>query len=174
MAALVASMLSGAGWGTMSAAAINAIVSPWFVRARPAALGMAYNGGSYRRRDFFTALGSGDCRVGLCDRGSNHRHCLGCRDVGSRGSVVCAPAATIGIGARRRCRWYACACPNIAGCIIYVVLEGAPGAARRRCLLPGWPPWVRISGDGDRRFQPKVITHSGDRDHAIARPTKSA
>ena len=43
---LLASMLSGAGWGTMSAAAINAIVSPWFVRARPAALGMAYNGGS--------------------------------------------------------------------------------------------------------------------------------
>ena len=30
----------------MSAAAINAIVSPWFVRTRPAALGMAYNGGS--------------------------------------------------------------------------------------------------------------------------------
>jgi hypothetical protein len=30
----------------MSAAAVNAIVSPWFIRARPAALGMAYNGGS--------------------------------------------------------------------------------------------------------------------------------
>jgi hypothetical protein len=30
----------------MSAAAMNAIVSPWFARARPAALGMAYNGGS--------------------------------------------------------------------------------------------------------------------------------
>jgi hypothetical protein len=30
----------------MSAAALNAIVSPWFVRARPTALGMAYNGGS--------------------------------------------------------------------------------------------------------------------------------
>ena len=43
---LVASALSGAGWGAMSAAAINSIVSPWFVRARPAALGMAYNGGS--------------------------------------------------------------------------------------------------------------------------------
>jgi Major Facilitator Superfamily len=43
---LIASILSGGGWGTMSAAAINAIVSPWFVRARPAALGMAYNGGS--------------------------------------------------------------------------------------------------------------------------------
>ena len=42
----VAAGLSGAGWGTMSAAALNAIVSPWFVRARPAALGMAYNGGS--------------------------------------------------------------------------------------------------------------------------------
>jgi len=42
----VAACLSGIGWGTMSAAALNTIVSPWFVRARPAALGMAYNGGS--------------------------------------------------------------------------------------------------------------------------------
>ena len=42
----VSAGLSGAGWGTMSAAALNAIVSPWFVRARPAALAMAYNGGS--------------------------------------------------------------------------------------------------------------------------------
>jgi len=42
----VAAVLSGAGWSSMSAPAVNAIVSPWFVRARPAALGMAYNGGS--------------------------------------------------------------------------------------------------------------------------------
>jgi hypothetical protein len=42
----VAAALGGAGWGTMSAVAVNAIVSPWFVRARPAALAMAYNGGS--------------------------------------------------------------------------------------------------------------------------------
>lgn len=42
----VAGLLSGAGWGGMSAAALNAIVSPWFVRKRPSALGMAYNGGS--------------------------------------------------------------------------------------------------------------------------------
>jgi MFS family permease len=42
----VAASLSGTGWGTMSAAALNAIVSPWFMRTRPAALGMAYNGGS--------------------------------------------------------------------------------------------------------------------------------
>ena len=35
---LVASVLSGTGWGAMSAAAVNAIVSPWFVRSRPAAL----------------------------------------------------------------------------------------------------------------------------------------
>jgi MFS family permease len=41
-----ASMLTGLGWGTMSAPAINALVSPWFARKRPAALGMAYNGGS--------------------------------------------------------------------------------------------------------------------------------
>lgn len=43
---LVASVFSGAGWGAMSAAAVNAIVSPWFVRTRPTALAMAYNGGS--------------------------------------------------------------------------------------------------------------------------------
>jgi len=43
---LVAGVLSGAGWGAMSAAAVNAIVSPWFVRSRPAALAVAYNGGS--------------------------------------------------------------------------------------------------------------------------------
>lgn len=42
----MASLLSGAGWVAMSAAAINAIVSPWFVRTRPAALAMAYNGAS--------------------------------------------------------------------------------------------------------------------------------
>src|ERR1700730_11380574 len=43
---LIATVLSGVGWSAMSAAAINAIVSPWFARARPAALSMAYNGGS--------------------------------------------------------------------------------------------------------------------------------
>jgi MFS family permease len=41
-----ASLLTGAGWGGMSAAALNAIVSLWFVRKRPSALGVAYNGGS--------------------------------------------------------------------------------------------------------------------------------
>src|SRR5262245_4169473 len=41
-----AAAVSGAGWGGTSAAALNAIVSPWFERARPAALGMAYNGAS--------------------------------------------------------------------------------------------------------------------------------
>jgi MFS family permease len=43
---IASAVISGLGWAVMSAAAINAIVSPWFVRARPAALGMAYNGGS--------------------------------------------------------------------------------------------------------------------------------
>lgn len=42
----VAAGLGGLGWGTSSAAALNSIVSPWFVRGRPSALGMAYNGGS--------------------------------------------------------------------------------------------------------------------------------
>jgi hypothetical protein len=39
-------LVSGAGWATMGAAAVNAIVAPWFVRGRPAALAAAYNGGS--------------------------------------------------------------------------------------------------------------------------------
>ena len=42
----VGTLLSGAGWVTMGAAAVNAVVSPWFVRTRPAALASAYNGSS--------------------------------------------------------------------------------------------------------------------------------
>jgi hypothetical protein len=42
----LATLPSGAGWVAMSAAAINAIVSPWFIRRRPAALATAYNGAS--------------------------------------------------------------------------------------------------------------------------------
>lgn len=42
----VATLFSGGGWVTMGAAAVNAIVSPWFARARPAALASAYNGSS--------------------------------------------------------------------------------------------------------------------------------
>jgi Major Facilitator Superfamily len=42
----VAAAFSGMGWVTMGAAAVNAIIAPWFVRARPAALAMAYNGAS--------------------------------------------------------------------------------------------------------------------------------
>jgi MFS family permease len=41
-----ATLASGAGWGMTSGAALNAMVSPWFVRRRPAALSMAFNGGS--------------------------------------------------------------------------------------------------------------------------------
>jgi hypothetical protein len=40
------SLISGAGWAATSSAALNAIIAPWFVRARPTALGMAYNGAS--------------------------------------------------------------------------------------------------------------------------------
>jgi Major Facilitator Superfamily len=42
----VATLFSGAGWVALGAAAVNAIVSPWFVRTRPAALAAAYNGAS--------------------------------------------------------------------------------------------------------------------------------
>jgi len=43
---LLASVLSGAGWVAMGAAAVNAIIAPWFIRRRPAALATAYNGAS--------------------------------------------------------------------------------------------------------------------------------
>jgi hypothetical protein len=42
----LATLLSGAGWAAMGGAAINAIVAPWFVRLRPRALSLAYNGSS--------------------------------------------------------------------------------------------------------------------------------
>lgn len=41
-----AAVLSGCGWVTMGAAAVNALVAQWFVRTRPAALATAYNGAS--------------------------------------------------------------------------------------------------------------------------------
>ena len=41
---LAATLLSGGGWVTMGVAAINAIIAPWFVRSRPAALASAYSG----------------------------------------------------------------------------------------------------------------------------------
>jgi MFS transporter len=42
----VASLVSGAGWAATCGVALNAIVTPWFDRKRPAALSLAYNGGS--------------------------------------------------------------------------------------------------------------------------------
>ncbi|MBN9495982.1 MAG: MFS transporter [Alphaproteobacteria bacterium] len=41
-----AATLTGIGWVAMGAAGVNAIVSPWFERRRPAALSTAYNGAS--------------------------------------------------------------------------------------------------------------------------------
>ena len=43
---LLAACLSGAGWVTMGAAAINAIIAPWYAQGRPMALAKAYNGAS--------------------------------------------------------------------------------------------------------------------------------
>ncbi len=41
-----AALLTAAGWAVTGGAAINALISRWFDRARPAALAMAYNGAS--------------------------------------------------------------------------------------------------------------------------------
>jgi hypothetical protein len=43
---LLATLASGAGWAMTGAAAINAMVAPWFARRRPVALAAAYNGAS--------------------------------------------------------------------------------------------------------------------------------
>jgi MFS family permease len=42
----LATLFSGAGWAATGAAAVNAIVAVWFIRTRPLALSMAYNGSS--------------------------------------------------------------------------------------------------------------------------------
>lgn len=42
----IAAIISGFGWVTMGAAAVNAIIAPWFVKKRPGALAKAYNGAS--------------------------------------------------------------------------------------------------------------------------------
>ncbi len=41
-----AALLTGAGWVTLGAAAVNAIIQPWFIKQRPRALSMAYIGAS--------------------------------------------------------------------------------------------------------------------------------
>lgn len=43
---VAATVVSGIGWAATSGVAVNAAVSPWFVRTRPVALGTAYNGAS--------------------------------------------------------------------------------------------------------------------------------
>lgn len=43
---MAAALLSGGGWVTMGAVAVNAVIAPWFVRTRPVALAKAYNGAS--------------------------------------------------------------------------------------------------------------------------------
>lgn len=61
----VATCFSGAGWVAMSAAAINAIIAPWFVRRRVAALGMAYNGASIGGLVFSVLWAAAIARVGF-------------------------------------------------------------------------------------------------------------
>jgi len=42
----VAALLSGGGWVALGAVAVNAVIAPWYERARPVALAKAYNGAS--------------------------------------------------------------------------------------------------------------------------------
>lgn len=43
---MACALVSGAGWVTMGAVAVNAAIAPWYVRDRPMALAKAYNGAS--------------------------------------------------------------------------------------------------------------------------------
>lgn len=43
---VLAALATGTGWVAMGAAAVNALIAPWFIHRRPAALAMAYNGAS--------------------------------------------------------------------------------------------------------------------------------
>ena len=96
---LVANVFSGAGWGAMSAAAVNAIVSPWFVRARPAALAMAYNGGSVGGVIFSPLWVAAIGTLSLLERCSSNQLCHGARGMDSCRPFVFSDAATDGFGA---------------------------------------------------------------------------
>jgi hypothetical protein len=60
-----ATLFSGAGWAAMGGAAVNAIISPWFVRTRPAVLSMAYNGASIGGVVFSPHWAAGIALLGL-------------------------------------------------------------------------------------------------------------
>ena len=55
-----ATLVSGAGWAAMGGVAVNAVVSPWFVRARPVALGTRLQRRELRRADLLAAVGVRD------------------------------------------------------------------------------------------------------------------
>lgn len=59
-----AAALTGGGWTTMGAAAINAIVARWYVRGRPLALAKAYNGASVGGMIFSSLLVGMSTRIG--------------------------------------------------------------------------------------------------------------
>jgi MFS family permease len=96
-----ATLFSGAGWAAMSGAAVNAIISPWFVRTRPAALSMAYNGASIGGLVFSPLWGGGYRPIGLsdCRRTDRHRH--GACDVGTCRPASFPDASADGIAARQ-------------------------------------------------------------------------
>ena len=68
-----ATLLSGAGWVAMGAAAVNAIISPWFVRTRSGGTASAYNGGQDRRRGVFAAMGCCNRPPGIPRGSGGHR-----------------------------------------------------------------------------------------------------
>jgi hypothetical protein len=69
-------------------AAINAIVSPWFVPTRPAALGMGYNGGSIGGVIISPLWVATTGTLGFFESSSNNRYCHGSHDLDCRLVVI--------------------------------------------------------------------------------------
>lgn len=127
-----AALLSGGGWVTIGAAGINAMVSPWFVRRRPAALSRVYNGASIGGLVFSPLWGFLIAQVGF----ANAAWIVG----------VCLVVTVVLLA-----RYALVATPAALGQLPDGVAEPTPAPR-----TPQTPPWAPLPGRtlwANRRFQ---------------------
>ncbi|MDR6215911.1 MFS family permease [Paracidovorax wautersii] len=130
-----AALLSGGGWVTIGAAGINAMVSPWFVQHRVAALSRAYNGASIGGMVFSPLWGALIARWGFATAAWVVGACM---------------VLTIAVLARR------VLAPTPAALGQQADGSGAPAApAARRAAAPAavWAPLAGRALWAERRFQ---------------------
>ena len=121
-----ATLVSGAGWAAMGGVAVNAVVSPWFVRARPAALGTAYNGASFAGLIFSPLWVTAIALMGFPAGCGDHRRGITIVDRRGAGEPVTSRARRSRWGLRRMAtrRARPAACGDLAA---------REAAARTRC-----------------------------------------